>query len=83
MSLLQGILSRLYSMKEKGEDQERFFEQNGVKKCKVSYNAKTDSFELKIYNKDGGTNTFQFDNIDMVAIEIFDLLEQEADSNEG
>jgi len=76
MSLLQGILSRLSNMQEKKEDQERYFEKNGVKKCKVTYNAKNDSFELQIYNEDGSTDNFQFDNIDMVAIEIFDLMEQ-------
>lgn len=34
MSLLQGILSRLYSMKEKGEDQERFLNKMGLKSVK-------------------------------------------------
>ncbi|MCU9612270.1 YkuJ family protein [Caldibacillus lycopersici] len=75
MSLLEGILSRLKSMQESEEDTERFFEQNGVKKCKVAFYQKTKSFELKIYNEDGKTDAFQFDNIDMVAIEIFDLLQ--------
>jgi len=77
MSLLEGILTRLKSMQEKSEDSERYFEKNGVKLCKVSYFAKTNSFELKIYNEDGKSNAFQFDNIDMVAIEIFDILQNE------
>lgn len=77
MSMLDGILSRLKNMQESGEDAERFFEQNGVKKCKVSYFSKSNSFELKIFNEDGKTDAYQFDNIDMVAIEIFDLLQTE------
>lgn len=77
MSLLEGILTRLKNMQEREEDSERYFEQNGVRKCKVNYFAKTNSFELKIYNPDGKTDAFQFDNIDMAAIEIFDLLQNE------
>jgi uncharacterized protein YkuJ len=78
MSLLEGILSRLKNMQEAGEDSERYFEQNGVRKCKVNYFVKTDSFELKVFNSDGKTDAFQFDDIDMVAIEIFELLQTEA-----
>lgn len=77
MSLLEGILTRLKTMQESMEDAERYFEQNGVRKCKVNYYAKTKSFELKIFNENGKTDAFQFDNIDMVAIEIFDLLQGE------
>ncbi|NCU17096.1 DUF1797 family protein [Pallidibacillus pasinlerensis] len=78
MSLLEGILSRLKNMQEAEEDTERYFEQNGVRKCKVNYYTKTNSFELKVYNKDGKTDTFQFDDIDMTAIEIYELLQPEA-----
>ncbi|WAA11118.1 DUF1797 family protein [Fervidibacillus albus] len=77
MSLLEGILIRLKNMQESGSEQERYFEQNGETKCKVTYSQKTDTFELKIFNKDGKTDTFQFDNIDMATIEIFDLLQNE------
>lgn len=77
MTLLEGILSRLKNMVEKEEEAERYFEQNGVKKCKVAYHPKTTSFELKIYNEDGTNSTYQFDNLDMVAIEIFDVLSLE------
>ena len=78
MSLLEGILSRLKNMQEAEEDSERYFEQNGVRKCKVNYFAKTNSFELKVNNKDGKTDAFQFDDIDMTAIEIYELLQPEA-----
>ncbi|WP_033829366.1 DUF1797 family protein [Bacillus andreraoultii] len=77
MSLLEGILSRLKTMQDAAEDSERYFEQNGVRKCKVNFYTKTNSFELKIYNEDGKADAFQFDNIDMAAIEIFDLLQSE------
>lgn len=77
MSLLEGILSRLKTMQDGAEDSERYFEQNGIRKCKVNFYTKTNSFELKIYNEDGKADAFQFDNIDMAAIEIFDLLQSE------
>ncbi len=75
MSMLEGILSRLNQMKNGNEDSERYFELNGKRICKVNYYAKTDMFEVSIYKKDGKTDVYSFDNIDMAAIEIFDLLQ--------
>ncbi|WAA13226.1 DUF1797 family protein [Fervidibacillus halotolerans] len=77
MSLLEGILTRLKNMQENAMEQERYFEQNGEIKCKVLYSPKTDMFELEIFDKDGKSDTFQFDNIDMATIEIFELLQNE------
>lgn len=77
MSLLEGILKRLRNLQEDPKNNERYFEINGKKKCKVSYIRNTSSYELKIFNVQGGNGTYQFDDIDMTAIEIYDLLQSE------
>jgi uncharacterized protein YkuJ len=77
MSQLQGILTRLISLQEKsdgGEPPQRFFEVNGEKKCSVKYFDKTSTFELEIYQQGEKPKSYQFDNVDMIAIEIFDLI---------
>lgn len=78
MSQLQGILTRLKNLQEQSkeaESAERFFEIDGVKKCQVTYFSKTEMFELEVFNDKGKPSKYQFDNIDMVTIEIFDLLQ--------
>ncbi len=77
MSLLQGILSRLVSLKEQGENGEvaqRYFEVNGERKCSVKYFDKSDTYELEVYEPGEKPQIYQFDNIDMVAIEIYDMI---------
>lgn len=71
-SVLSGIIQRLVSMVSSENDVEvRRFEVDGVEKCLVTYNAESDSFEMT----DRETNTtYQFDDLDLVAIEIFELL---------
>ncbi|MBA2870619.1 uncharacterized protein YkuJ [Anoxybacillus calidus] len=79
MSQLLGIIKRLMSMQEQqvsgNEPPQRHFEVNGEKKCSVTYQGKTDTFVLEVYEKGGKTKYYQFDNIDMIAIEIFELLQ--------
>jgi uncharacterized protein YkuJ len=78
MSQLQGIITRLKNLQEQGsggEPAQRFFEVNGVKKCQVTYQPKTETFELEVYNEKEKPKRYQFDNIDMVTIEIFDLIQ--------
>lgn len=78
MSKLQGILSRLKNLEEQstGSDvTQRFFEINGERKCQVFYHPKTEMYELEVFSNKGKSKKYQFDNIDMVAIEIFDLLQ--------
>lgn len=78
MSQLQGIISRLKNLEEqgkKGEPVQRFFEVNGVKKCLVTYQPKTEIFELEIFHENERPKKFQFDNIDMITLEIFDLIQ--------
>lgn len=77
MSQLQGILTRLKSLQEQAketESAERFFELDGVKKCQVTYFSKTEMFELEVFSDKNKSSKYQFDNIDMITIEIFDLL---------
>ncbi|MFJ7638781.1 YkuJ family protein [Peribacillus sp. NPDC097264] len=78
MSQLQGILTRLKSLQEQAKESEsaqRFFEIDGVKKCQVTYFSKTEMFELEVYSDKGKSSKYQFDNVDMITIEIFDLLQ--------
>lgn len=77
MSRLQGILSRLKNLQEQGkvsDTAQRVFEVDGVVKCQVSYFDKTETFELEVYQDKGKSMKYQFDNIDMIAIEIFELI---------
>lgn len=77
MSLLQGILTRLVSLQEQaesGEVAQRYFEVNGERKCSVKYFDKSDMYELEVYQQGEKPQVYQFDNIDMVAIEIYDII---------
>jgi uncharacterized protein YkuJ len=77
MSQLQGIITRLISLQENangGEPPQRFFEVNGERICSVKYFEKTKTYELEVFVQGEKPKTFQFDNIDMIAIEIFDLI---------
>lgn len=71
-SQLVAIIRRLEAMKEDANDLQRRFEKDGIEKCTVRYNAETESFDLQ---ESGSRQSYQFDNIDLVAIEIFDLLQ--------
>jgi uncharacterized protein YkuJ len=79
MSQLLGIITRLINMQEQqvsgNELPQRHFEVNGEKKCSVTYQGKTDTFILEVYEKGSKPKYYQFDNIDMIAIEIFELLQ--------
>ena len=71
-SVLIGIIQRLEAMMNSGNESEvRRFEIEGVEKCQVTYLKDKDEFELK--ESDTGV-TYQFDDVDLVAVEIFDLL---------
>ncbi|KKI93865.1 hypothetical protein WQ54_02115 [Bacillus sp. SA1-12] len=78
MSQLLGIITRLQSLQENsgsGEPLQRFFEVEGEKRCSVKYFDKSNTFELEVFQKGDKPQSYQFDNIDMIAIEIFDLLQ--------
>ncbi|WP_026692204.1 YkuJ family protein [Peribacillus kribbensis] len=77
MSQLQGILTRLKNLQDQAKETEqaqRFFEVDGVRVCQVTFFNKTETFELEVFNDKSKSSKYQFDNIDMIAIEIFDLL---------
>ena len=72
-SQLVAIVQRLQTMADQSTDIEiRRFEKDGVEKCVVTFNQEADSFELEDCET---KQTFQFDDIDLVAIEIFELLQ--------
>ncbi|KIL44707.1 YkuJ family protein [Jeotgalibacillus soli] len=80
MSQLMGIIQRLKTLQEQddsGDIQSRFFEVNGKRICQVKYFSATDTFELEVYSKDKKPQKYPFDNIDMTAIEIYELLQEE------
>lgn len=71
-SVLSGIIQRLVSMTSSENNIEtRRFEVDGVEKCVVTYLAEEDSFEMTDREND---ITYQFDDIDLVAMEIYELL---------
>ena len=76
MSLLQGILTRLVSLQEQAESEvaQRYFEVNGERKCSVKFFDKSEMYELEVYQQGEKPQVYQFDNIDMVAIEIYDII---------
>lgn len=70
-SQLVAIISRLDSMTKDSDITSRRFEKDGQQRCEVSYDAENQTFSML------ETNThqrFEFDNIDLAAMEIYDLL---------
>ncbi|MGL4522837.1 MAG: DUF1797 family protein [Bacilli bacterium] len=52
--------------------------------CSVRYLNKSETFELEVHpqdNKTDKTNVYQFDNIDILTIEIFELVAQNDEEN--
>ncbi|KOO50566.1 YkuJ family protein [Priestia koreensis] len=77
MSQLQGILTRLINLREQagnGEAPQRFFEVEGKRICSVKYHEKAETYELEVYVDGEKPKVYQFDNVDMIAIEIFELI---------
>lgn len=72
-SQLKAIISRLEAMLEEGSDIEvRRFEKEGEERCMVRYDRESESFLLIEHGVD---QTFQFDDIDLAAMEIYDLIQ--------
>lgn len=74
-SQLVAIIKRLEAMMEAqdSEIQVRRFEKEGVEKCVVTYDGETNTFELTESNSH---ESYQFDNVDLVAMEIYDLISE-------
>lgn len=70
-SVLSGIIQRLEVMTKATEIEVRRFELDGVEKCQVSYFPEEEAFELRDSERN---TTYRFDDIDLVAIEIYELL---------
>lgn len=72
-SQLMAILNRLAALQatEGDEIQTRRFEKDGDERAVVSFDPQAQTFELE---ETAGHQKFQFDDIDLVAMEIFDLL---------
>ncbi|GIN19119.1 MAG TPA: DUF1797 domain-containing protein [Bacillus bacterium] len=80
MSQLLGIIQRLQTMQSmEGQEEvpQRQFEVNGKVICQVKYFSGTGTFEVEEYDKDKNKQTYQFDDIDAAAIEIFDIVQEE------
>lgn len=76
-SQLIAIIKRLEAMIESAEDNEvqtRRFEKQGEEKCVVAYAPAEQMFEM---TETQSQQVYQFDDIDLVAIEIYELLQDE------
>jgi uncharacterized protein YkuJ len=73
-SQLVAIIKRLEAMVEATDTdiQVRRFEKEGVEKCTVTYDKTTETFEL---TEADSKQSYQFDNVDIVAMEIYDLIQ--------
>ncbi|HAQ5715186.1 TPA: YkuJ family protein [Enterococcus faecium] len=73
-SQLVAIIKRLEAMVESADNelQVRRFEKEGEEKCTVTYDKATDAFEL---TETDTHQQYEFDNIDIVAMEIYDLIQ--------
>lgn len=72
-SQLSAIIRRLeVMMDDNGEIEVRRFEKEGKERCVVKYDKDNKMFELEEHATD---QTYQFDDLDLVAIEIYELLQ--------
>lgn len=73
-SKLRTIISRLEAMikDQTGEVQVRRFEVDGVERAKVTYDQARKVFTVQDYSID---EELDFDNIDFVAMEVFELIQ--------
>ncbi|GEK89904.1 YkuJ family protein [Alkalibacterium putridalgicola] len=80
-SQLIPIIRRLDAMREDQSDevQVRRFERNGQEKCIVRYDNKSNMFELEDRTTE---QTYEFDNIDYVAVEILELVQPATSTEE-
>ena len=73
-SQLVAIIHRLEAMQENtdSEVQVRRFEKEGQERCLISYDPKAETYELEEVSDH---SVYQFDDIDLIAIEIYELLQ--------
>ncbi|WP_054665877.1 YkuJ family protein [Lacticaseibacillus camelliae] len=77
-SQLVAIIKRLEAMQESedGSVQSRRFEKDGVEKGEVTFDPATETYSLE---EIATHQKFEFDDIDLAAIEIYDLLDDSED----
>ncbi|MCC5895121.1 MAG: YkuJ family protein [Alkalibacterium sp.] len=80
-SQLIPIIRRLEAMREDQSDevQVRRFEKDGKEQCIVRYDAKSKMYELEDRT---AQQTYEFDNIDYVAVEILELVQPATSTEE-
>ncbi|MGX7347468.1 YkuJ family protein [Aerococcus vaginalis] len=72
-SQLKAIITRLEAMTADDSSIEvRKFEKNGEERCTVSFDKERQMFLLDDYSEN---ENFEFDDIDLVAMEIYDLIQ--------
>ena len=73
-SQLVAIIKRLEAMVESADNelQVRRSDKEGVEKCTVTYDKATEKFDL---TETDSHQQYEFDNIDIVAMEIYDLIQ--------
>lgn len=71
-SELEGIIKRLVAMQDgDGNIKTRHFEKNGEDLVKVTYDSDNKVFQIDEVRTG---DSYKFDNLDLVAIEIYDIL---------
>ena len=70
-SALTHIIQRLELMQRSHHEELRRFEAHGLEKCLVEYHPQGQIFLVHDLDRQA---TYSFDNIDLVAIEIYELL---------
>lgn len=80
-SQLIPIIRRLEAMREDQSDevQVRRFEKDGKEQCIVRYDGKSKMYELEDRT---AQQTYEFDNIDYVAVEILELVQPATSTEE-
>lgn len=79
MSQLLSIIQRLQTMQNAADQEDipqRFFEVNGKVLCQIKYFPVSKTYEVEEYDKDNNKQKYQFDDIDIAAIEIFDIVQE-------
>lgn len=86
MSQLMSIIQRLQTMQQQSEQdevQQRLFEVNGKTLCQVKFYPATNMFEVEEYGKDQEKQKYQFDDIDMASIEIYEIVQEEKEQSKN
>ena len=76
-SKLLAIIKRLEAMMEAEtqETQVRRFEADGVERCVITYHPQDNELGTFELTETATNQTYQFDDIDLVAMEIYELLQ--------